>query len=101
VYRISIYRLTPARQTASRGELAEGVAEVELGLHVNPNHAEGWIALADLRVCDGRPAQGIDCARTAFRLNPRPPASYYWWFGWIQYAAGRYEDAVETLRNES
>jgi TolB-like protein len=39
---------------AYEGELSEGVAEVEMGLRINPSHAEGWIALADLRVCEGR-----------------------------------------------
>ncbi len=83
------------------GELSEGVAEVEMGLRINPNHDEGWLMLADLRTCEGRAAEGIDCARNCFRLNPHPPGSYYWQFGWVQYAAGRYEDAVETLRHKS
>jgi TolB-like protein/class 3 adenylate cyclase len=85
---------------AYEGELFEGVAEVEMALRINPSHADGWIALADLRVCEGRVIEGIDCASNAFRINPHPPASYYWWLGWIQYAAGRYQDAVETMRHE-
>ncbi len=83
------------------GELSEGVAEVEMGLRINPNHARGWLMLADLRVSEGRAAEGIDCARNCFRLNPHPEGSYYWLFGWVQYAAGRYQDAVETLRHKS
>ena len=85
---------------AYEGDLSEASAEVEMGLRVNPNHADGWIMLANLRVCEGRAAEGIECAGNAFRLNPHPPASYYWWLGWIQYAAGRYQDAVETLRHQ-
>ncbi len=86
---------------AYEGALAEGVAEVEMGLRINPNHAEGWLVLADLRVSQGRAAEGIDCVRNALRLNPHPPGYYYWPLGWAQYAAGRYQDAVETLRHES
>jgi len=83
------------------GELSEGTAEIEQGLRINPNHADGWILLADLRVCEGRAAEGIECARNSLRLNPHPPGSFYWHFGWALYAAGRYEDAVETLRHRS
>jgi TolB-like protein len=83
------------------GELAEGVAEFEVGLRINPNHADGWVLLSDLRVLEGRAAEAIDCARNGFRLNPHPPGNYYWPLGWAQYAAGRYQDAVETLRHDS
>ena len=38
--------------------------------------------------------------RKALRLNPYPPGWYYWLLGLAQYAAGRYEDAVETLRHK-
>ena len=30
---------------AYEGDLAEGVAEFEIGLRMNPNHAEGWTSL--------------------------------------------------------
>ena len=86
---------------AYEGELAEGVAECEMGLRINPNHDEGWITLADLRVLEGRAVEAIECARNAFRLNPHPPGDYYWLLGFAQYAAGRYQDAVDTLRHES
>lgn len=83
------------------GELSEGVAEFEHGLRINPNHADGWALLADLRVLESRAVEGIDCARNGFRLNPHPPGNYYWALGWAQYGAGRYQDAVETLRHKS
>jgi TolB-like protein len=86
---------------AHEGELVEGVAECELGLRINPNNAEGWRLLADLRVFEGRAAEAVDCARNGFRLNPFPPGNYYWLLGWAQYAAGRYQEAVDTLRHEA
>jgi adenylate cyclase len=86
---------------AYEGELAEGIAEFEMGLRINPNHAEGWALLADLRVFEGRAAEAIDCICNGFRLNPYPPGDYYWLLGWAQYGAGRYAEAVETLRHES
>jgi len=80
--------------------LGEGVAECESALEMNPNHADAWIALADLRVLDGRAADGVDCAKNAYRLNPYPPPAYRWYFGFALYAAGKYEDVVETLQHE-
>jgi adenylate cyclase len=73
------------------------VAEFEMGLRINPNHAAGWNMLADLRVLEGRASEGIDCARHSFPLDPHPPGDYYWPLGFAQYATGRYQEAVETL----
>ena len=84
-----------------RVTLAEGVAECEMGLHINPNHDGGWITLADLRVLEGRAVEGIECANNAFRLNPYPPGHYYWLLGFAQYAAGHYQDTVDTLSHPS
>lgn len=84
---------------AYEGELEAGVAEFEQGLRLNANHAEGWAMLADLRVFEGRATEAIECAQNSFRLNPYPPGDYFSFLGWAQYAAGRYKDAVETLRN--
>ena len=73
-----------------------------MGLRINPNHAPGWGMLADLRVHEGRAAEAIDCARNCFRLDPQAqgPGDYHWQLGCAQYAQGRYQDAVETLRHE-
>ncbi len=54
-----------------------------------------------LKVLDGDPLGAIECSRIAFRLNPYPPEIYYANLGWAQYAAGQYEQAVETLQAEA
>jgi adenylate cyclase len=92
---------TLARLRNIRSDLVDVVAELEMALRTNPNHAAGWSLLADLRVLEGRPLDGIDCIRKAFRLNPHPPGDYYWLLGWSQYGAGQYQDAVETLRHDA
>jgi len=84
---------------AYEGEFEAGVAEFELGLRLNPNHSAGWAHLADLRVFEGRANEAVECAENSFRLNPYPPGDHYSFLGWAQYAAGRYQDAVETLRH--
>jgi len=48
----------------------------------------------------GKPHEAIDCAIKAMRLNPHPPGFYFWFLGQAQIAAGRYEEAVSTLRRE-
>jgi tetratricopeptide (TPR) repeat protein len=82
-------------------ELDAGVAEFETALRINPNHADAWAYMTDVMVFDGRAMEGIECARNALRLNPYPPPIYHWFLGFAQYAAGRYEDAVETLLLEA
>jgi adenylate cyclase len=77
------------------------VAGFQLALRINPNQADAWALLTDLMVFEGRAVEGIDCARKAFRLNPYPPGFYGWVLGWAQYAADRYEDAIETLRQDA
>lgn len=79
----------------------EAQAELEEALRINPNHADAWILMSDLQVMEGRADESIACASNAFRLNPHPPAFYYWGLGYAQYAAGKYQDAIKTLRHEA
>lgn len=81
-------------------QLDIGVTECEAALAINANHADAWIALADLRVLEGRTADAIEAAKTAFALNPYPPPAYYWNYSFVLYAAGQYEEAVTMLRRE-
>jgi TolB-like protein len=79
----------------------ESAAEIETALRVDPNHADIHAMRTDLLVMDGRPLEAIESAARAFRLNPHPPAWYYWGKGEAEYAARRYENAVATLRHEA
>ena len=45
--------------------------------------------------------EAIACVEKAFRLNPHPPSFYFWNLGLAQFAAGQYEAAVKTLRNDA
>ena len=77
----------------------ESAKEFEISLRLNPNDADAWSNLADLKVMEGRGAEAIGCVEKALRLNP--PGIYHWDLGQAQYAAGQYEAAVKTLRNEA
>jgi tetratricopeptide (TPR) repeat protein len=83
------------------GKSGEAAEELATALRIDPNHADAWAFLGEMRAHEGRAIEGLDCFQKALRLNPHPPGRYYWILGYVQYAAGRYEDAVETLRHEA
>jgi tetratricopeptide (TPR) repeat protein len=66
-------------------------------LRLNPNHADVWALLGDLRVFQGRADEGVESVQRAFRLNPYPPRVYFWVLGFANYAARRYEEAIEAI----
>jgi TolB-like protein/class 3 adenylate cyclase len=82
------------------GKPDAAAAELKRALQIDPNHADAWVFLGEVKMYDGKAAEGIDDARKGFRLNPHPPGWYYWYLGFVEYAAGRYDDAVETLRHK-
>jgi TolB-like protein/class 3 adenylate cyclase/Tfp pilus assembly protein PilF len=79
----------------------EAAKEFEISLRLNPNGAEAWVDFAILKTFEGRSVEAIACVERAMRLDPRPPGVYFWVLGVAQYAAGHYEAAVKTLRNEA
>jgi adenylate cyclase len=79
----------------------ESAKEFEISLRLNPNDADVWIEFAELKSFEGRGVEAIAFAQKAMRLNPRPPSFYFWTLGFAQFAAGQYEAAVKTLRNEA
>jgi TolB-like protein/class 3 adenylate cyclase/Tfp pilus assembly protein PilF len=83
------------------GRPDEGALELATALRIDPNLADAWLFLGESSVFAGNAIEGIEHVGKAFRLNPHPPGLYYWLLGLIQYAAGRYEDAVTTLRHTS
>lgn len=79
---------------------AEADAEFARALDLDPNEADAWATLSDIAVLAGRVDEGLEHIRKAFRLNPFPAGWYYLTLGQAQYAARRYEAAVETLRRD-
>jgi tetratricopeptide (TPR) repeat protein len=81
------------------GKPEAGAAELATALRIDPNQADAWAFLADAKLYEGRAVDAFDLMRKALRLNPHPPGWYHQYLGFIEYAAGRYEDAVETLQH--
>lgn len=83
---------------AYEGDLSRADTEFGEALRLNPNHADAWALLADLRVFQGRSSEGVESVQRAFQLNPYPPRVYFWVLGFANYAAYRYEDAIEAIK---
>ncbi|MEI9432224.1 adenylate/guanylate cyclase domain-containing protein [Mesorhizobium sp. Cs1299R1N3] len=79
----------------------ESAKEYEISLRLNPNDADAWANFGDLKTYEGLGVEAIACIEKALRLNPRPPSWYFWLLGEAQSAAGNYEEAVKTLRNDA
>ncbi|MER9623309.1 adenylate/guanylate cyclase domain-containing protein [Mesorhizobium sp. M0222] len=79
----------------------ESAKECEISLRLNPNDADAWANFGNLKIYEGRGVEAIACMEKALRLNPRPPSWYFWLLGGAQSAAGKYEEAVKTLRNDA
>lgn len=79
---------------------AEAEAQFAKAIELDPNEADTWAALSDIAILAGRIDEGLDHIRKALRLNPFPPSLYFLMLGQAHYAAGRYEDAIETLRRD-
>jgi adenylate cyclase len=83
------------------GDLLAGRQQFELALSTNPNHADAWLYLADLEIFDGHPQAAVEAVERALRLDPYPHATSYWMWGFVLYAARRYEEAVNKLEHPS
>ena len=79
------------------GRLDDGIKEFTAALRIDPNHADAWLFMGEAMVYRGRTEEALDHTRKAFRANPYPPEWYHWYLGFVEYAARRYEDAVEAL----
>ena len=79
----------------------EANAAYRVALSLDPNNADAWADMSDLRACEGKGREAIIACETAFQLNPNPSAYYYLLLGQAQFVAGEYANAINTLRNEA
>jgi tetratricopeptide (TPR) repeat protein len=83
------------------GNLSAGLEQFALALELNPNLADAWLYLSDLKVFDGKNDEAIGAVERAFQLDPHPHPTFYWLRAFAYYADRRYEEAVATLQNEA
>ena len=78
----------------------EANAAYGVALSLNPNNADAWADISDLRAMEGNGKEAIVACEKAFQFNPNPSAYYYLLLGQAQFVAGEYENAIKTLRHE-
>jgi adenylate cyclase len=70
------------------------IAEVNKGLALDPNHAEGQMYQAIILGFAGQPEESMEWVEKAIRLNPGSPFWYLFAQGNAYFSMGRYAEAV-------
>jgi adenylate cyclase len=72
------------------------ITELEQGLALDPNHAEGHMYLAIILGFAGQPEKSMEWVDKAIRLNPGSPFWYLFAQGNAYYSLSRYEEAISA-----
>jgi TolB-like protein/class 3 adenylate cyclase/rhodanese-related sulfurtransferase len=73
----------------------EALAESERAIALDTNDPEGYVAMNNLMVNLGRPAEGLEYIKTAMRLDPQ--SDYLARLGTTQFHLERYDEASATF----
>jgi tetratricopeptide (TPR) repeat protein len=79
-------------------EHEKSIAEGELAIAIEPNHADGHALLAMCLHYAGRHKSAITSSKKALRLNPLPPAFYFWILGHAYRHSGKCEEAIRAYK---
>jgi adenylate cyclase len=80
-----------------RGRHEEAIAAAERAIALDPNYADGYVALATVQNWAGQQDDALEAIGKAMRLNPRAPGAYLSVAGQIYFHLGRYDAAIATL----
>jgi adenylate cyclase len=75
------------------------IAEGERAIALDPNNADSYANQADVLNFAGRPEDALRAVAQAMRLNPRYPPFYLSELGFAYRMAGRYAEAIATLKD--
>jgi adenylate cyclase len=76
----------------------QAITEGERAIALDSNFANGYAMLAEALNRTGRSEDAIRSVEQAMRLNPRYPPNYLFELGWAYLGAGRYAEAIVTLK---
>ena len=83
--------------SAQQGRHDEAIAEGERAIALDPNDAEGYVALAGALNLAGRPKEALPLIERAMRLNPHYPTSYLYELGLARFGHDEFEPAAAAL----
>lgn len=94
----ALARIILAWALIGKGCWEEAELELDRVLTLKPGDADILAEAGNSFASVGRPEVGIDLLEEAIRLNPLFPNTYQRWLGQAYYVAGRYQEAINTLR---
>jgi adenylate cyclase len=90
-----------AGMLSQQGRHEEAIAEAERAISIDPNDADGYIALASALSLAGRPGEAHQLVQQAMRLNPHYPPFYLYELGIAEFGMVRFAKAAESLERAS
>jgi adenylate cyclase len=76
----------------------QAITEGERAIALDSNFANGYAFLAEALNRTGKSEEALRSVEQAMRLNPRYPPNYLFELGWAYLGAGRYAEAIVTLK---
>ena len=87
-----------AGMLAQWGRYDEAIAEGKRAIAMDPNDANGYVALAGALNLAGQPSEALPLMEKAVRLNPHYPTSYLYELGLARFGLEDFEKALIILR---
>ncbi len=80
-----------------RRDYVKAVVEAEKAIRLDPNYANGRVALATVLYYTGRAEEGLEQIREAMKLEPHSTHNYLWHLGQAYFILNRYEEAIDAF----
>ncbi len=72
----------------------EAVAEAERAIALDPNDAEGYMAMADALIYSGKPEEAVDFVKKAMRLDPHNLTNHLYTLGLAHFGMEQFQEAA-------
>jgi TolB-like protein/class 3 adenylate cyclase len=72
----------------------EAVAEAERAIALDPNDADGYMAMADALIYSGKPEEAVDFVKRAMRLDPHNIANHLYTLGLAHFGMEQFKEAA-------
>jgi len=75
----------------------EAVAEAERAIALDPNDADGYMAMADALIYSGTPEEAVDFVKKAMRLDPHNLANHLYTLGLAHFGMEQFQEAASLF----